>query len=97
MARKPTTTRPPEQLPQELVNLRKEITQLAAAPRDRLLPLCERLAQYTALQNRLVRIAQDAVDQLQLDVKYLQFDLEVTQRERDALLRHLSELEGDDN
>lgn len=97
MPRKPSTTRPPELLPQELVNLRKEMTQLPTATRDRLLPLCERLAQYTTLQNRLVRIAQDAVDQLQLDVKYLQFDLEVTQRERDTLLRHLSELEGDDS
>ena len=38
---------------------------------------------------RLLRIAQEAVDQLQLDVKYLQFDLEATRRERDELMREM--------
>ena len=78
-----------DQVPQELKELHVHIGQLPVYWRDKLLPLCDRLAQYTRLQHRLVRIAQDAVDQLQLDVKYLNFDLEVTRRERDDLLREL--------
>ncbi len=76
-------------VPLELQELQSHLAQLPHHCRDKLLPLCERLAQYTRLQHRLVRIAQDAVDQLQLDVKYLTFDLEVTRRERDELLREL--------
>jgi hypothetical protein len=45
------------------------------------------------LQTRLVHIAQDAVDQLQLDVKYLLYDLETTRRERDELKEILDALE----
>ena len=41
------------------------------------------------LATNLFRIAQEAVDQLQLDAKYMQFDLEATRRERDELQREL--------
>jgi hypothetical protein len=78
-----------DQVPQELTELHAHLSQLPMCWREKVLPLCERLAQYTRLQHRLVRIAQDAVDQLQLDVRYLTFDLEVTRRERDELLRDL--------
>lgn len=47
------------------------------------------------MQERVIKIAQDAVDQLQLDVKYLIFDLEATKRERDEAQEALWEdLEG---
>src|SRR3954471_12559760 len=82
-----------DQIPSELVDLRTQIEQLPFHVRQRLLPLCERLRHYTQLHSRLLRIAQEAVDQLQLDVKYLQFDLEATRRERDEFLR---ELRGND-
>jgi hypothetical protein len=78
-----------DQVPQELRELHTHLKQLPLVWREKMLPLCDRLAQYTRLQQRLVNIAQDAVDQLQLDVKYLTFDLEVTRRERDDLLREL--------
>ena len=81
-----------DQFPQELTELKKHVDQLPLHQRESLLPLCERLGHYTRLQTRLVKIAQEAVDQLQLDVKYLLFDLEATRRERDELLR---ELEGE--
>ena len=35
------------------------------------------------LRQRLLGLAKDALEQLRLDVKYLQFDLEATRRERD--------------
>ena len=70
------------------------LDQLPLSMRDHLIPLCDRVSHYARLQNRLVRIAQDAVDQLQLDVKYLLFDLEATRRERDELREQLH-AEGD--
>ena len=78
-----------QQLPRELIELRNHLDQLPLSMRDHLIPLCERVGHFARLQSRLVRIAQDAVDQLQLDVKYLLFDLEATRRERDELREHL--------
>ena len=78
-----------DQVPTEMQDLAKQIEQLPFHLRQRLLPLCERMMHYTRLHSRLLRIAQDAVDQLQLDGKYLQFDLEATRRERDQLLHEL--------
>ena len=42
--------------------------------------------------SRLVRLGSGAADQLQLDVKYLMFDLEATRRERDEFRQQLEEL-----
>jgi len=80
-----------EQLPQELVELSSRLELLPRTLRESLAPLCDRVCHFTRLQSRLVRIAQDAVDQLQLDIKYLLFDLEVTRREREALRQELEE------
>ncbi len=80
-----------EELPQELVELRRRVEMLPESFRQKLLPLCEKVNQIARLQSRMVRIAQDAVDQLQFDVKYLVFDLEATRRERDGLRKRLEE------
>jgi hypothetical protein len=82
-----------DQVPQDLVDLRGHIEQMPLQHRHKLLPLCDRVAHFTRLQGRLVKIAQDAVDQLQLDVKYLIFDVEATRRERDELRALLEEIE----
>ncbi len=87
----PTTWRK-DQVPQELIDLHKQISGLPSFLKERLLPLCERAGQHARLQSRLVRIAQDAVDQLQMDVKYLMFDVEATRRERDSYKKQLEEL-----
>jgi hypothetical protein len=84
-----------EQVPQELDELRQYLNQLPLPWRERLMPLCERVGHYTRLQSRLIRMAQDTVDQLQLDVKYLLFDVEATRRERDELLRELRGTESE--
>jgi hypothetical protein len=80
-----------DQLPQELIDLRCHLDTLPGSVRDKLVPLCDRVGHFARLQGRLVKIAQDAVDQLQLDVKYLMFDLEATRRERDTLRQELEE------
>src|SRR5262245_24544933 len=82
-----------DQLPEELLELRNHLGALPLHWREKLVPLCERVGQFSRLQGKLVKIAQDAVDQLQLDVKYLLFDLEATRRERDELRQILDELE----
>lgn len=84
-----------DSLPQEMTDLRTGLEQLAAPSRDRLLRLCDRLGHHYRLQSKLVNLAQETVDQLQLDVKYLLFDLETTRRERDELHELLEELEDD--
>lgn len=82
-----------DQIPSELMELKSQIEQLPLHLRQKLLPLCERLHHFTRLHSRLLRIAQDAVDQLQLDIKYLQFDVEATRRERDELAREVRGLD----
>src|SRR5688572_23129566 len=84
---------PKDPVPAELVELRGHVDQLPLYLRMKMLPLCERLGHYCRLQSRLVRIAQDAVDQLQLDVKYLMFDVESTRREKEQLRRKIMEFE----
>ena len=66
-----------DQMPAELVELRSHLDKLPLVVREQLIPLCDRVGHYTRLQGKLVRIAQDAVDQLHLDIKYLLFDLEI--------------------
>ena len=78
-----------DQIPSELIDLKKHVEELPLHLRQKLLPLCERLHHYSRLHSRLLRIAQEAVDQLQLDAKYLQFDLEATRRELDELMREI--------
>lgn len=80
-----------DQVPQELIDLHQHMQHLPIYLRDKLMPLCERVGHFTRLQGRLVKMAQEAVDQLQLDVKYLMFDLEATRRERDTFRQQLEE------
>jgi len=76
-------------LPPEVLELREQVDLLPWSLRSKLMPLCERACQFVLLQSRLIRIAQEALDQLHLDVRYLMFDVEATRRERDALREEL--------
>lgn len=78
-----------EQVPWELCELHHRLEGLTGETRQDLLPLCRRVTEWSRRQSRLVRAAQEAVAQLQLDVKYLHFDLDATRAERDALAREL--------
>ena len=95
MAKPLATTRKKEEIPPELVELRAEMESLPRATREKLVPLCERLAHFVHLQGRLIGIAQDAIDQLHMDNRYLLFDAEASRRERDALRAELEKWEGD--
>jgi hypothetical protein len=78
-----------EEDPQDLQDLRTQVESLPRTWREKLIPVCEKVCEYARLQGRLIKIAQDSVEQLQLDIKYLLFDLEATRRERDALREEL--------
>jgi hypothetical protein len=75
----------PDYLPKEIAELRQELEHLPRSLRDRMLPLCDRVCHFIYLQSRLLEVAQETVDRLQLDVKYLMFDVDMTKRERDLL------------
>jgi hypothetical protein len=81
-----------ESLPREMLELCKQVGLLPGQERDKVAPLCERVGHLMLLQAKLLRLTQDTVDQLQLDVKYLLFDLDVTRRERDALRQELENM-----
>lgn len=94
MPRNELTDRRKEPRFPELDALQAYLQQLPLPWREKTLPLCDRVVQYIGLQNKLLRMAQDTVDQLQLDMKYLTFDIEATRRERDELMRELG-IDGD--
>jgi hypothetical protein len=81
-----------EYLPRELGELRKEIEALPRKLRDRMLPLCDRVTHFLHLHGRLFELAQETVDRVQLDVKYLLFDLDCTRHERDEAVEELENL-----
>jgi hypothetical protein len=78
-----------EHVAPELAELRKSVAALPGRWQPRFALLCDQITGWSRRQNRLVQTAQELVDQLQLDIKYLHFDLEATQRERDALRQQL--------
>lgn len=68
-------------------NLDKEELERVKAPWKR---ICDRLSSLEEANTRrtnIMNLLKDALEQLRLDVKYLQFDLEATRRERDKLQR----------
>jgi hypothetical protein len=89
MPRKPAVGSRKEPALPEIESLRGYIGQLPQAWREKMFPLCDRVEQYIELQNKLLRMAHETVEQLQLDLKYMTFDIEATRRERDQLMREL--------
>lgn len=74
-----------DEMPQEVVDLGREVA-AAAGPRQReLLIAYERVVESIRRRRRILNLVQEALSQLRLDIKYLMFDLEATRSERDAL------------
>lgn len=72
-----------ELLPNALEDMRKAVESLPRRYRKSFAGVCERLAMCLRSERRLFEVAQEVIDQLQLDIKYLEFDLDATYRERD--------------
>ena len=80
-------------LPQELIELTSAVSQLSASDRVKLEPIVQRVIESTQRRKRILRLVQEALSQLRLDMKYLMFDLEATRRERDAFQQQLEDNE----
>ena len=77
-------------IPKDLNELLEEIATLSPEVRARLEPLALRVTESTKRRRRILVLVQQALSQLRLDMKYLMFDLEATQQERDAALEKLN-------
>ncbi len=78
-----------EELPRELVELGKRISQIPRELQGDLETYYTQVVDSVRRRRRILSLVQDALSQLRLDIKYLMFDLEVTRKERDALRERL--------
>lgn len=65
--------------------LPKEDLQRIKRPWKRVCDRLNTLEENQERRSKIMKMLQEALSQLRLDLKYLQFDLEATRRERDAL------------
>jgi hypothetical protein len=59
---------------------------LPLACQQKLSPTLKRVQESHRRRKSVLKLVQDAMSQLRLDMKYLVFDLEATRRERDELI-----------
>jgi len=78
-----------QEIPRELVDLAKVITELPEEYQSVLEPVYSRVVDSVKRRRRILGLVQEALSQLRLDIKYLMFDLEVTRKERDELRERL--------
>jgi hypothetical protein len=69
-------------VPTELVALKDRIQEQPAAVREELEPLIDEVMEHAVFRSRVMAIAREALQRFRVDLAALQFDLEVTRRER---------------
>jgi hypothetical protein len=69
-------------LPTELMALTERIRDQPDHVRTELEPLLDEVMEHTVFRNRVMLIAKEALERFRLDLASLQFELEVTKRER---------------
>ena len=74
-----------DQFPPELVQLKDRIAAQSASIRAELEPLVEDALEHARFRGRAIGLARDALERFRLDLAMLEFDLEATRREREAL------------
>ena len=80
-----------DEMPQELVDLGREIAAATGPRRQELAGAYEKVVESILRRRRILTLVQEALSQLRLDIKYLMFDLEATRAERDALRQQRSD------
>jgi hypothetical protein len=85
----------PQDTPVELIELRKAVDALPAVHRLQLAPALSRVIDSTSRRRKILKLVQEALGQLRLDMKYLVFDLEATRRERDSYREQVQRLTGE--
>ena len=74
-----------DQVPLELIELKQRIAAQLAAIRAELEPLVEDAMEHARFRGRAMGLARDALERFRLELATLEFDLEATRREREAL------------
>ena len=74
-----------DEVPADVKLLGEHIAALPQEVRDDLEAIYNHVLAGAQRRRRIIAMAQDALAQLRLDVKYLIFDLEATRREKEAL------------
>jgi hypothetical protein len=74
-----------DQVPLELIELKERIVAQSADIRAELEPLVEDAMEHARFRGRAMGLARDALERFRLDLAMLEFDLEATRREREAL------------
>ena len=72
-------------MPREIAQLDSYVRNLPESYREELKPILNRVVSGWRRRNAVNKMFQEALEQLRLDMKYLEFDLEATRRERDDL------------
>lgn len=78
-----------ERVPVELVELKERLQSQPPAVRADLEPLVDDALEHARFRGRAMMLARDALERFRLDLTMLEFDLEVTRREREALRERL--------
>ncbi len=73
------------QVPLELIELKERIAAQSADIRAELEPLVDDAMENARFRGRAMGLARDALEHFRLDLAMLEFDLEATRREREAL------------
>lgn len=84
-----------DEVPDELLALRDRIRDLPDAERSQLEPFADEVIEQARFRTRVLTVARGALEQLQLDLQLTRFDLDVTRRERQELLRLVRSLSGE--
>jgi len=74
-----------DQVPAELLELKERIQAQPARIRQELEPLVEDAMEHALFRGRAMLLARDALARFRTDLAMLEFDLEATRREREAL------------
>jgi hypothetical protein len=83
----------PNHLPSELATLGNKLREIDHPEKQTLLESYQKVVTYSRQRVKIVNLMSDTLAQLRLDVKYLLFDLEITQSERDSAIAQLKELQ----
>jgi hypothetical protein len=79
-----------ESAPAELKALDERLQAMPPRVRTELEPLVRDALEQAHFRDRVLKVARDALDRLQLDLAATRFDLDATRREKEELRRRLS-------
>lgn len=80
-----------EELTRDICDLVEVIAKLPKEHREAVQPALDKAVDGIKRRRRILKLVQEALSQLRLDMKYLVFDLEATRRERDSYKKQLED------